>query len=362
MKKMIAVVVLMAVLCSVVVSSLAEIGFAEVRKDEVNVRKSPGGKTRWQLDEGASVYVYEETQRGDNLWCHVYTNVGGKDHVTGWIRGDMLRCVSEEFTNVVSVEAGDQYVTGIRADGTVAIIGWDMSHLPCIDKVRAWKNVKQTISEICTVFGLDKKGNVLHVGRYGDCEGEKAAKLTGSDAILLDADGCFTAYTRNRFAEYGLADGLLNGRYQEAFFTQNHLYLLKTDGKVYSGNMYYGGGTDGFTELFGDGLRTTDIDIYWYHILALKEDGTVCAQGKNMPAVNEVNEWENVVKVAAGEEFSLGLKADGTVYYAGSDAAFAKRVAGWSGVTDIDAGYSFCIALFDDGHVEMAGTFSSYDR
>ena len=81
-----------------------------------------------------------------------------------------------------------------------------------------------------------------------------------------------------------------------------------------------------------------------------------------MPAVNEVNDWTNVVKVAAGEEFSLGLRADGTVYYAGGDAAFAKRVAGWSGVTDIDAGYGFCIALFDDGHVEMAGTFTSYDR
>lgn len=361
MKKMMAAVALLAVLCMATASTLAEIGFAEIMMDDVNVRKSPDGNTRWQLDEGASVYVYEETRRGDKLWCHVYTNAGGKDPVTGWIRGDMLRYVSEEFTDVVSVEAGDQYVTGVRADGTVAIIGWDMAHLPCIDKVRAWKNVKQTISEICTVFGLDKNGNVLHVGRYGECEGEKAAKLTGSDAILLDADGRFTTYTRSRFAEYGLADGLLNGCYQEAFHTQNHLYLLTTEGKVYSGDMHHGG-TDGFTELFGDGQRTTDIDIYWYHILALKEDGTVCARGKNMPAVNEVNDWTNVVKVAAGEEFSLGLRADGTVYYAGGDAAFAKRVAGWSGVTDIDAGYGFCIALFDDGHVEMAGTFTSYDR
>lgn len=361
MRKTIAAMVLLAALCASAVSALAEIGFAEIRMDNVNVRKSPGGNTRWQLDQGASVYVYEETQRGDTRWCHVYTNAGGKEPVSGWIRSDMLRYVSEEFTNVVSVEAGDQYVTGVRADGTVAIIGWDMAHLPCIDTVRSWKNVRQTISEICTVFGLDKNGNVLHVGRFGDCEGEKAAKLTGSEAILLDADGRFTAYTRSRFAQYGLADGLLNGCYQEAFYTQNHLHLLTADGKVYSGDMHFGG-TDGFIELFDDGLRTTDIDIYWYHMLALKEDGTVRAWGAEGRHADGVDGWTDVVKVAAGEGFSMGLRSDGTVYYAGDDKAFAKRVAGWSGVTDIDAGYGFCIALFDDGHVEMAGTFTSYDR
>ena len=357
MKMAIAAALMLLMLC-MAAQGLAEIGFAEVRMDNVNVRKSPGGDTRWQLDERASVYVYEERMRGDALWCHVYTNVGGKDTVSGWIRGDMLRFVSEEFTDVYKVEAGYQYVTGVRRDGSVAIIGWDMPHLKCIDRVHAWENVVKTSSQICTVFGLDAEGNVLHVGRFAGYAGQKAYDFYGNTPVLLNEDGSFTSSMRERLAgKYALAEGLLNGQYIEAHDTQAQLFLLTKDGRV-----CHGAGGDGFTELFDDGLRTVDIDIHWSNVLALKEDGTVRSWGVSGRSAGQVDGWNNVVKIASGEVFSLALRGDGTVYYAGDDEAFAKRAAGWRDVVDLDAGNGFAIVLFADGHVEMAGVFKDYER
>ena len=84
-------------------SALGELGFAEIKKDNVNVRESAGGKTLWQLDSPQSVYVFEEKTVGKYLWCHVSTYIG-KNPKTGWIRGDMLRFLSEEFSDIVDID------------------------------------------------------------------------------------------------------------------------------------------------------------------------------------------------------------------------------------------------------------------
>ena len=119
--------------------ALGELGFAEIAKENVNVRESAGGKTLWQLDAPQSVYVFEEKTVGKYLWCHIATYIG-KNPRTGWIRGDMLRFLSDEFYDIVDVIADRTYVMGLRSDGTVAIMGDDMPHAPCIDTVRRWKN------------------------------------------------------------------------------------------------------------------------------------------------------------------------------------------------------------------------------
>ena len=140
MKKKMLMLLILALLAAPV-SALCEIGFAEVKKTDVNMRREPGGKIIVRLDAPQSVFVMEEQQEKGHLWCHVYT-VHGKDTVDGWIRADMLRFISDEFADIVQVQAGDHYVTGIRRDGTAAIMGDDMPHMPCIDTVRTWRDVK----------------------------------------------------------------------------------------------------------------------------------------------------------------------------------------------------------------------------
>jgi len=83
------------------VPALAEIGFAEVRQSDVNLRETPGGARVCYLDAGYDVYVFEEKLVNGQLWCHVYTDVRQRTRAA-WIRGDMLRFLSDEFYDVVS--------------------------------------------------------------------------------------------------------------------------------------------------------------------------------------------------------------------------------------------------------------------
>ena len=177
MKKRMAIVLaaLMTLICS---CALGELGFAEIKKDNVNVRESAGGKTLWQLDSPQSVYVYEEKTVGKYLWCHVSTYIG-KNPRTGWIRGDMLRFLSDEFYDIVDVEASTNYVLGIRSDGSVAIMGDDMPHSPCIETVRKWKSIRQICSHSVGVQGIGQDGVVRAVGRQKNLEGMKAHRICG---------------------------------------------------------------------------------------------------------------------------------------------------------------------------------------
>lgn len=172
MKKMIAALLALMMLLTGG-CALAELGFAEVRKENVNIRESAGGAMRWQVDAPQSVYVYEEKTVGGQLWCHVSTYIG-KNPQTGWIRGDMLRFLSEEFYDVVDVIAGISYVMGLRSDGTVAIMGDDMPHASCIDQVRTWKNIRAIGTRVCSAYGLTEEGVLHGVGLQKNFNGIRA--------------------------------------------------------------------------------------------------------------------------------------------------------------------------------------------
>lgn len=357
--KRIAFLLLLAALLSAGVSALGEIGFAEIKMENVNVRKAPGGARIMQLDAPQSVFVFEERQESGVLWCHVNT-IRGKDCVDGWIRGDMLRFLSEEFTDVVSVQAGYHYVTGVRSDGTVAIMGDDMPHMPCIETVRSWTDVRQASSWNCSAFALDAQGRLLTVGRFDNMYQEKtAARYTNRVPILLDEDGCVLAsFWGDMEAVRMHWPQLLEGtNYQKVLGSENWARVaLTADGRVQC--------FDGYEAHQGIFVNEpyTDIAFFWNVIYALRTDGRVDAATNHEHAASRVEGWENVVQISAGEDHALGLKADGTVYYAGGDARHAQQVAAWTNVRQVSAGKGYSIALLEDGGVVMAGAYRAYSR
>ncbi|MGN0773314.1 MAG: hypothetical protein ACI4MP_05925 [Candidatus Ventricola sp.] len=358
-------ILLLALLAACAVPACGEIGFAEVNRSGVNFRKAPGGAYISRLDAPQSVYVFEEKTVDGQLWCHVYTFIG-KDSRDGWIRGDMLRFLSEEFAGVVSVQAGDHYVAGLRGDGTVAIMGDDMPHLPCIDEVRIWSTIAQVTSSTCSVYALDTNGKLLTVGRNSMYGTGAVAKLCGNEPILLDADGRIMPENW-RWAEEGVfpdaeegLEALGDARCVKALGCERALFgALTADGRL----LCVGEMKD--LQPAFDHAPYADADVYWDAIVALRRDGRVDAAGRSSTwnaGQRDVSGWTDVVKVAAGAQHLLGLRADGTVYYAGDDAAHARQVAQWTNVTDIDAGNGYSIALMADGSVAMAGAYTSYER
>ena len=365
MKKIWEILLLLALLAACAAPGCAEIGFAEVNREGVNFRKAPGGEFIARFDAPQSVYVFEEKTVDGKLWCHVYTFVGKRTR-DGWIRGDMLRFLSDEFYDVVSVQAGDHYVTGVRADGTVAIMGDDMPHLPCIATVRSWRNIAQVTSSTCSVYALTRDGTLMTVGRNNAYGTEKAAKLCGNEPILMDADGRIMPQTW-RWAEEGVFPSAEEGlealgdmRCVKALGCERVLFgALTTDGRLLCvGEMKH---------LQSSFVHApyVDADMYWDSIIALRQDGRVDAAGRSSAwnaGLRDVSGWMDVVKVAAGAQHLLGLRADGTVYYAGDDERHARQVAQWTNVKDIDAGNGTSIALMADGSVAMAGAYTSYER
>ena len=364
MKRIIVLLMLLAfALCAVPAG--AELGFAEVNRDQVNLRETPDGKRITYLDQRHSVFVFEEKQVDGQLWCHVYTHVNKRTR-DAWIRGDMLRFVSDEFTNIVSVQAGDQYVTGVRADGTVAIIGDDMPHLPCVDTVRRWQNIAQVTSSTCSVYALDQNDCLITVGRNNAYGGGMAAKLCGNEPILLDAQGgimpeTWSWATDGQYDAHYYERGAIGDALCETALGYERMLCgaLTKDGRIICVNEF---------EHLGDHFRNgpyVAADANWSHIVALRKDGGVDAAAAYMEKGNQkcdVSLWQNVVKVVAGADHTLGLRADGTVYYAGNDERHARQIAQWTDVVDLDAGNGYSIALCADGSVMMAGAYIGYDR
>lgn len=68
---------------------------------------------------------------------------------------------------------------------------------------------------------------------------------------------------------------------------------------------------------------------YVNHAAALKNDGTVVAEGDNDYGQCNVSEWNDIVAIAAGSYHTVGLKADGTVVVAGRLTEDIKGVNKW---------------------------------
>lgn len=362
MKKIVFALLITALL-SISADGLGEIGFAEVRKENVNMRKTPGGAAIMQLDAPQSVFVFEETQNKGYLWCHV-TTIRGKNTTEGWIRGDMLRFVSDEFTDIVHVQAGDHYVTGVRSDGTVAILGDDMPHSPCVNTVRTWKNISKVESSTCGVYALDRNGNLITVGRNSEYDTWRAADISGEQPILLDKDGYILQGTWLDETYMNLPQAVRSMRFAEVAQTERRMQAgLTRDGKI-----IWLKENSGLEGIFANGPYT-DIDMYFYHLAALRADGCVDAEIRlnifsddACQSSCNVDHWQNVVQVATGVGHTLGLRRDGTVYYAGDDACHSAQVEAWTDIVQIDAGNGYSIARKSDGSVVMAGKYEGYLR
>lgn len=101
--------------------------------------------------------------------------------------------------------------------------------------------------------------------------------------------------------------------------------------------------------------HVAEITGSWYHVLALKEDGTVRHAGRKWDGQHEVSDWEHVVAVGAGLSYSAGLTEDGRVLVASTDPDLLEAEE-WTDIASITAGTHHLAGLRTDGTVVVAGS------
>lgn len=90
-------------------------------------------------------------------------------------------------------------------------------------------------------------------------------------------------------------------------------------------------------------------------VLGLQADGHVLAAGVNDKGQCQVDSWEDVVEIAAGDSVALGLRSDGRVLCAGYCQRCAPQVDSWENVCHIAAGSEFVLGIDDSGQQLFSG-------
>ena len=125
--------------------------------------------------------------------------------------------------------------------------------------------------------------------------------------------------------------------------------------------------------LMNSGLDTDTTDLFKDYIfkskeivstgenftVALKQDGTVLATGKNDIGQCDVSNWNEIVSVSAGQKHTVGLKKDGTVVATGDNSGGQCEVALWKNIIAISAGYDYTVGVTSGGSVVLAGCYEN---
>ena len=95
------------------------------------------------------------------------------------------------------------------------------------------------------------------------------------------------------------------------------------------------------------------------HTVGLRADGRVVTVGDNSWGQRQVDHWENIIAIAAGDKHTVGLTADGKVLVAGNPETTAidenGAIIGWDHVVKIAAGTGYTLGLCEDGTVLAVG-------
>ena len=211
-----------------------------------------------------------------------------------------------------SISARDDHTVGLKADGTVAAVGYNEDG-QC--NVSGWTDIVAVAAGGNHTVGLKADGTVMAVGSngYGQCD------VSGWRDIVAVAAG------------------------------SSHTVGLKADGTVVAvGNNYRGRCN------VSDWTDIVAISAGNRHTVGLKADGTVVAVGWNKYGQCNVSGWTDIVAISAGSDSTVGLKADGTVVAVGDNEYGQCDVSDWTDIVAISVD-DHTVGLKKDGTVVAVG-------
>ncbi len=252
---------------------------------------------------------------------------------------DSIRENIETWDEIVSISALGTIIVGLKQDGKVVTAGkYNGEELD----VSEWENIVQIASGQQFIVGLKEDGTVIGAGHNGDgqldfedWENIVAIAAGWRHTVGLDKDG--NVHIVGYGAKRQLEEIEKSKEDEETWNDWTDIIAIAAGG---------GDGSD-----LGNG-----------HTVGLRKDGHVVAVGDNKYGQCNVDEWEGIKAISAGDCHTVGLRENGTVVAVGGSGnsmpknhKSACKVDDWEGIVSISAGTGYTIGLTSEGEVLAVG-------
>lgn len=254
---------------------------------------------------------------------------------------DYNQCEVTDWENIVSIDVYGTLSIGLKNDGTVAVSGrYDENK---IVNVAGWNNIIDVAAGQQFVAGLKSDGTVLIAGINPNYP---LHVEDWKDIIAIDAGWDFlVGLTKDHTLVF---TGNCKDQQQQFEAEQNNWKEVI--------NISAGGGSDNI-----EGKRRSK-----GFTVGLKSDGTVVAIGdnnENFNQCNEVLEWKDVIKVVAGDWYTVGLLKSGGILITGKNIPGTRylddydknTLKNFNNIKDIAAGFGQTLCLKNDGSILAFG-------
>ena len=210
--------------------------------------------------------------------------------------------------------------------------------ISAFEQMNGYKDSAAYISTAETILAYQAAAAAFDAGDYETAYKDFSALRGFGDS----AERAAIAMDQIRVIAYGEADSLLRkGKLLDA---ANAFYQMKD----YS---------DSWDRCFDAWGRITDRKTIsaGSHTVCLTDDGNILTAGGNDDGELNVDSWDNIRDISAGNGFTVGLRPDGTVVAAGNNDYGQCDVEDWKDIVSVYAGYWSTVGIKADGTVMLAG-------
>lgn len=267
-------------------------------------------------------------QQATTISAGIRSSVGMIRNGKVYLAGDdyySWKSVLDTWNDIVSISVKGNFVLGLKENGTVVMAGKVPEYYV---GTKTWTNVIAISAGQQYIVGLRSDGTVVAQGHNGDGQ------------VNIDEWHDIVDIATGWRHTVGLSS---NGEiYITGFGSDRQLEYIKDQKDDWKNivDIDAGGGSSG-------NIGTTAYTV------ALKQDKTVVTTLTGEIA-NEVNKWEDIIAISAGDSHIVGLKSDKTVVTTQTGQS-ADEISKWEDIVAISAGYGFTLGLKSDGTVVATG-------
>lgn len=235
-----------------------------------------------------------------------------------------------------------------RYDGTNGI---RVTQERALSYVKDWKNVSSIACNDSYILGLTNEGKGLTAG----------TSLDGANAIDPFMGSQSNWYNQVHNHNKVIASIVAGPSYSLAVTTDNSVLTCGWETPFTAGIKKYPLPFEAVSAFEWNDIISVAAGIDY--TIGLKKDGTLTAVGSNFTGSCNVDKWNNIINVVAGNGFTVGLKSDGTVVTAGyMDNEGDIDISSWTGVKRLYAGFKTIVGIKSDGTLLILGDFKGKEE